>query len=109
MIDWNRVAELRHEIGDDAFEEVVALFLDEADAVVARLSAKMGPKSLENDCHFLKGAALNLGFATLAKQCQAGETRAATGDVDIDLMALRDSYLQSRSALLQGPLNQKLG
>ena len=102
MIDWNRVGELRDEIGDDAFDEVVALFLDEADAVVTRLSAEMGAKALENDCHFLKGAALNLGFETLAKQCQAGETRAAAGDITIDLIALRDSYQASRDALMCG-------
>lgn len=100
MIDWNRVAELRDEIGEDGFDEVVGLFLDEADAVIARLSPDLGAKGLEADCHFLKGAALNLGFETLAKQCQANESAAAAGRIDFDLAHLHDIYQASRDALL---------
>ena len=31
MIDWTKVTELREEIGDEDFQEVVELFLEEVD------------------------------------------------------------------------------
>ena len=75
MIDWGRVKDLRSEIGAEDFSDVVALFLEEADEVIARISANAGAKGLESDLHFLKGAALNLGFDALATVCQDGERR----------------------------------
>lgn len=66
LINWTRVRELRDEIGRDSFAEVVAIFLDESDTVVAR--ASFSPEEL----HFLKGAALNLGFDELAEACNGG-------------------------------------
>lgn len=102
MIDWDRVAELRDEIGAESFDEVVDLFLTEADAVILRLRADADPKTLESDCHFLKGAALNLGFKTLAAQCQLRETQAATGQKVADLTMVYDCYQASRQALLAG-------
>lgn len=72
MIDWDRVAALRSEIGLDDFAEVVTLFLEEADEVALRLPAQMGD-ALRADLHSLKGAALNLGFAALADLCSQGE------------------------------------
>ena len=41
MIDWGRVRDLRSEIGADDFAEVVAMFLDEADEVIARITAEV--------------------------------------------------------------------
>lgn len=102
MIDWDRVAELRAEIGADGFAEVVDLFLSEADAVILRLRPSADRKALESDCHFLKGAALNLGFKTLAAQCQLRETQAALGQDVADLTAVHDCYQASRKALLAG-------
>ena len=98
MIDWERVKELRGEIGPDDFAEVAAMFLDEADAVIARLSADGGAKQVEADLHFLKGAALNLGFSTLSAICQAGERRAAGGDASVDLDSVRQTYAGSKTA-----------
>ncbi|AWB50069.1 histidine kinase [Gemmobacter aquarius] len=63
LINWTRVQELRDEIGHDSFAEVVAVFLDESDTVIAR------PSLTAEDLHFLRGAALNLGFAELAEAC----------------------------------------
>jgi HPt (histidine-containing phosphotransfer) domain-containing protein len=102
VINWERVEELRDEIGMDGFAEVVALFLDEADGAVVRLAAG-APAGLAEDLHFLKGAALNLGLAQLADLCQQGERAAARGEggaVDVD--DVRASYAQSRTALLAG-------
>ena len=102
MIDWDRVRELRSEIGSEDFDEVVALFLEEADEAIERLSVNRGAKSLAADLHFLKGAALNLGFRQLSGLCQEGERRAGIGDTAVDLDAVRKCYAQSRSAFEAG-------
>ena len=102
MIDWARVKELRSEIGADDFDEVVALFLEEADEVIARVAPAHGAKALEADLHFLKGAALNLGFAAFAALCQVGERRAAGGDFEVDICPVRSSYHESKIALRLG-------
>ena len=102
MIEWERVNDLRSEIGDDDFAEVVALFLEEAGEVIARISAATGAKALEADLHFLKGAALNLGFADFAALCQDGERRAAAGDTGVDLNQVGACYHASKQALQAG-------
>ncbi|MDZ7904892.1 MAG: Hpt domain-containing protein [Cypionkella sp.] len=102
MIDWDRVHELREEIGNDEFAEVVMMFLEEADEVLARISTSAGAPVLRDDCHFLKGAALNLGFKTLAVLCQTAEKRASDGDLGANLDELRACYRTSRDHLLAG-------
>lgn len=67
LINWTRVHELRAEIGHDGFGEVVAMFLEESDSIIAGASGALAPEEL----HFLRGAALNLGFAELAEACTA--------------------------------------
>lgn len=106
MIDWDRVKDLKAEIGEADFAEVATMFLDESDEVIARLSRDHGALALEKDLHFLKGAALNLGFAQLAGLCQDGERRAAAGVTDIDLDSVRGAYTVSRQTFLAecGPL-----
>ena len=107
MIDWDRVNELRSEIGIDDFDEVVILFLEEADEAIARVSVLAGAKPLEADLHSLKGAALNLGFSEFAALCQEGERRAAAGSTDVDLDQVRAVYQASKrtfeTTLAQGP------
>ncbi|MBI1171123.1 Hpt domain-containing protein [bacterium] len=102
MIDWGRIRELRSEIGADGFDEVVSLFLDEADQAIARLSIGRGAAALAADLHFLKGAALNLGFTKLSVLCQEGERRAGLGTTDIDLDAVRSVYVECRAAFEAG-------
>lgn len=102
MIDWARVADLAREIGEDSFDEVAALFMEEADDAVARLGGAGSAKALEGELHFLKGAALNLGFVRLATLCQEGERRAATGSTVIDLAEIAAVYHQSTSAFRLG-------
>ncbi|MDO8881436.1 MAG: Hpt domain-containing protein [Pseudotabrizicola sp.] len=102
MIDWGRVQELQTEIGPDCFGEIVALFLEEADDVISRLRALADARSLENDLHFLKGSALNLGFSDLARICQNGEREAASGSVDVAIETVIEIYQKSRSAFLGG-------
>lgn len=97
MIDWDRVRALRDEIGPEDFSEVVSLFLEEADEAISHLSPERGAEALARDLHYLKGAALNLGFRALSALCQAGERRAAAGDPGFDLAGLRDTYAACRA------------
>jgi histidine phosphotransfer protein HptB len=98
MIDWTRLDELAAEIGPDAIGEVVSLFLDEADEVIARLPRQSGASARAADLHFLKGAALNLGFDLLAQLCDAGERNPDTADIPGIVVA----YAQSRDVLSAG-------
>lgn len=103
MIDWDRVTTLRDEVGADSFSEVVALFLDEVDEVVARFRTTPDLVNVERDMHFLKGSALNLGFETLGALCQQGERMAAEGrGAEVDLRAVVAAYEQSRENFLDG-------
>lgn len=103
MIDWDRVATLRHEIGADSFDEVITLFLEEVDAVVARLQRDGAGPGLGQDLHFLRGGALNLGFSELGVLCQLGEQLVAGGaEARVDLDAILQLYVQSRGSFLAG-------
>lgn len=102
MIDWARVAELRGEIGEEGFAEVVEIFLEESGEAAAALGAAP-EEELEGAMHFLKGSALNLGMARLAAACQAGERAAGAGRGDeVDRGALLALYEASRAAFLAG-------
>jgi histidine phosphotransfer protein HptB len=102
MIDWPRVTELRDEIGEEGFAEVVELFLDEVEDVIGRLATAPDPLRFEDDLHFLKGSAWNLGFQEMGRLCEAGERRAADGDLSIDISAVLESYHRSKQAFVLG-------
>ncbi len=101
MIDWDRVDELRDEVGAEDFVEVVDLFLEEVEEVMNRLRSAPDPTRYEVELHFLKGCALNLGFRAFSTLCGNGERAAADGiakSVDID--AVIASYAASRTEFL---------
>lgn len=101
MIDWGRVTDLRSEIGDDGFDEVIDLFLEETDEVAAGLATLDEAAAIAAALHFLKGSALNLGFCDLASLCQDGERLAAAGDHRrIDLARVQRLYRDTRTAFL---------
>ncbi|MDP3261610.1 MAG: Hpt domain-containing protein [Tabrizicola sp.] len=101
MIDWNRVEQLREEIGVDDFLEVAGMFLEEADQTIDLLSARPAPGQIGSLLHFLKGSALNLGLADLARLCQDGERLVTTGDpARIDIVHLSAVYAASRAAFI---------
>ena len=79
MIDWDRVAQLREEVGPEDFGEVVQLFLEEVDEVTERLATVAEAGRLSEDLHFLRGSALNLGFRDFGMMCQEAERVAAAG------------------------------
>jgi len=100
MIDWTRVRVLREEIGPDDFDEVIAMFMEEADEVVDRISAGGG---LSCDLHFLKGSALNIGFRELAALCASTEVSLEQGTWDPASPAqVAATYLKSRAAFVSG-------
>lgn len=101
MIDWTRVEDLKSEIGEDDFLEVVEMFLEEADEVVTHLEGPPDLGAVESRLHFLKGSALNLGLSDLAALCQAGEKRAAAGAAsEVALHLVTASYKASKVLLL---------
>lgn len=103
MIDWKRVEELREEIGADGFAEVADMFLGEADGAVQALVAGLQADKVEDQLHFLKGSALNLGFSDLAAICQEGERQAAAGQgASVDIAQVAAVYQASRDCLLGG-------
>ncbi|MEP0964849.1 MAG: Hpt domain-containing protein [Roseobacter sp.] len=101
MIDWDRVAALREEVGPEDFEEVVELFLEEVDAEIASVSDPSVMQELGAKLHFLKGSALSLGFSEFSCLCQEGES-ALSGNPNavVNLQDLKNSYQKSRSAFL---------
>ncbi|MDQ2090406.1 Hpt domain-containing protein [Marimonas arenosa] len=101
MIDWDKVIELREEIGEEDFAEVVDLFLEEVDEAMTQLRAGLPQEKWECCLHFLKGSALNLGFEAFSTLCASGEVAAASGDHDeIDLAEVITTYDQSKATFL---------
>ena len=103
MIDWDRIEELRAEIGQEDFGEVVDIFLEEVEEGLARLRAATTAEALAAEFHFLKGSALNLGFQSFSTLCQAGETAASEGSYSkADIDAILSCYEASKKAFEQG-------
>lgn len=101
MIDWTRVATLRDEVGTEHFDEVVEIFIEEVDAKIERLKADPDLSRLEEDLHFIKGSALNLGFRTFSILCREGETLSAKGAAaNVDLANIVQSYEVSKQSFL---------
>jgi hypothetical protein len=97
VISIDRVQELRSEVGDDDFEEIVALFIAESDAILDQLRAVGSSAEAEALLHALKGSALNLGFDELARLCREGRGAAAgSADWPGRFAELRDIYEQSK-------------
>ena len=81
-IDWSRTEELRADIGEADFAEVAALFLSEVTETADGLSHEMGADRLRDTLHGLKGSALNLGFAEVARRAAEGEANPESVDLD---------------------------
>ncbi|WP_425044999.1 Hpt domain-containing protein [Primorskyibacter sp. S87] len=103
MIDWDRVQELKDEVGSDDFAEVVDLFLEEVQDVIDRLEALSDRAKLEQDLHFLKGSALNLGFNDFSALCQDGERLSSESRAsEVDLPSIIECYTLSRDCFMSG-------
>jgi HPt (histidine-containing phosphotransfer) domain-containing protein len=101
MIDWSQVKSLRNDVGHDEFDEIVELFLEEVEKIVAKLREAPNISELENDMHSLKGSALNLGFATFSQMCLHGEKMSAEGNAaKVDLGQIVECFDVSKSTFL---------
>jgi len=98
MIDWKRFDELKNEIGEDAIMEIAEIFLEEMAEVVDPIRQGDPPKSIPHLLHFLKGAALNVGFSDLANFCTTAEQDPSTLNAD----KLVSTFDASKSAFLHG-------
>ncbi len=96
MLDWDRVQELREEIGEEDLGDVLALFLDE---VVERLDTIGSEDTLVEDLHFLKSSALNIGFEALAELSAQMEASARAGATVTEIESLRICFEQSCASL----------
>lgn len=102
MIDWNHVNELRDDVGADDFGEVVALFLEEVDEIVTRLSTTPDLRLLEADFHAVKGCAQGLGFSAFAQLCQVAERLCSSDQLaEINFDEILRSYRDSRRLFLE--------
>ncbi|MFY0620402.1 MAG: Hpt domain-containing protein [Pelagimonas sp.] len=109
MIDWSRVSELIEEIGAEDFGEIVELFLMEVETAIGSLEEAAGDaKATEEQMHFLKGAALNLGFEALAQICLKGEKAAASGRADVVTAQEVRTTFETSSAQFQADLPERL-
>ena len=103
MIDWNRVNELRAEVGEEDFDEVLDMFFDEVAEVLGSLG-RGGNEATKRDLHFLKGSAMNIGLAEVSTLCRNYELAlVANPDEAIDLNAIRRTFLASKDILVTGP------
>ena len=103
MIDWDRVSTLRAEIGEDDFEEVVPLFIEEVTEIIDNLRRGPDLSRLEDDLHALKGSALNLGFTEFSTLCHRGEALSARGRAaEVDVPKIIDSFEASEAAFTAG-------
>lgn len=99
MIDWNRVSELKSEVGEEDFAEVIDMFLEEVAEVLGGLE-NAGPEALADGLHFVKGSALNIGFAKVSEHCQAAEVTLRGNPAEIiDLAGIREAFAASVSAI----------
>lgn len=99
MIDWNRIDELRAEIGAEDFCEVAGIFLQEIGDVIATMQQDAPVASLAEQMHFVKGGALNLGFTAVAALASDGEALANAGRT-VDVGAMANSFEASKAAFL---------
>ena len=99
MIDWDRIEELKSEVGEEDFAEVLEIFLEEVEEVMTTLQSGISSGQYESTLHFLKGSAMNLGFQALAELCKSGERHSAEGQFDrVDIGQVIMCYNTSKTA-----------
>lgn len=87
-VDWDRLNELRADIGEEDFADVAMLFVAELQEHLDGLTAD---KATAADFHFLRGSAANLGFVTLVSACSLGEA-ACNACKTPDVEAVRTAF-----------------
>lgn len=99
MINWDRVSELREEVGEEDLAEVILLFCEEVEEVLAVLD-NATQADMPNHLHFLKGSALNIGFEAVSTRCQAEEANLkANPNTKPDISGIRADYASCKDEL----------
>ncbi len=70
MIDWERIEDLRREVGQKDFADVVGLFFEEIDCSLPEVFELTEPDEIRDLLYFIRDSALNLGFFELARLCE---------------------------------------
>lgn len=94
LLDKDRITILRADIGPD-FDDVAELFLDEIGGAIADLGSHESTHRLAAALHFVKGCALNLGFAMLARLCSEAEAGLTHGQTTVDIPQITMVFEQS--------------
>lgn len=100
MVDWKRVNDLRTEIGEEDFGEILTAFLEETDAMIAALRRVESRAEMASMLHFLKGSALNIGLSSFVEACRQAEAELALGKSAPELDHLHSIYRETRAALV---------
>ena len=99
MVNWDRISELRDEVGEDDLAEVLELFCEEVEEVLTELS-DADQSSLKGHLHFLKGSAANIGLDAVSALCRAAEDSLhANPDATVQVGTIRDTYHAARAEL----------
>jgi len=99
MVNWERIAELREEVGEDDLSEVISLFCEELEEVLVALPGAE-QNSLRGHLHFLKGSALNIGLEEVSTLCLEEEKRIAEDpNAAPRIDALRQAFYGAKSQL----------
>jgi HPt (histidine-containing phosphotransfer) domain-containing protein len=101
LIDWPHLKELKTELGESVFCDVVMLFLDDVGVGINGLARHQDASDLQAQLHSLKGNALSLGFTNLAQQCAKSEELAVKGQhCQKELNKLSACFDESKTALI---------
>lgn len=87
-VDWDRLNELRADIGEEDFADVALLFVAELQETLDGLAPD---KATAADFHFLRGSAANLGFVTLVSACSTAEDACNSSQAP-DVEAVRTAF-----------------
>ncbi len=100
MIDWNRVIELREELGPGELSPIIDMFLGEIEARLFALDSRT--QHLAEDLHLLRDLALGIGFTDFCAQCLRAEQQLARGDqTALAPAALRASFGHTKQLFLR--------
>ncbi len=92
MINWDRISELREEVGEDDLAEVLGLFFEEVEEVLEKLPSA-DAQDIPGHLHFLKGSALNIGLSGVSGLCRDEEAKlAADPTANAQVGAIRSAY-----------------
>lgn len=86
-VDWDRLNDLRADIGEEDFADVALLFVAELQETLQGLTPSTATAS---DFHFLRGSAANLGFVALVAACTRAEEACNNGAAP-DIGAVSDA------------------